>query len=133
MSLPRLTRSRMCPSEASTAYWRPRNFLSVRVLAGLSTISRFLATVPLNAFEAARNFKLSYPGRPAGDSTTRPRTPQAAALQSPRSRFPQPVRRPGKTLHPSGELELEESAQRLVDRHAGALGDLLRRPFDAHH
>src|SRR5579863_2758792 len=43
------TRSRMCPTDASTAYWRPRNFFSVRVLAGLSTISRFLATVLTNA------------------------------------------------------------------------------------
>src|SRR6476661_8840970 len=43
MSFPFLTRSRTWPTEASTAYCRPRNFLRVLVFAGLSTISRFLA------------------------------------------------------------------------------------------
>src|SRR6185436_13331212 len=51
-----LARSRMCPSEASTAYCRPRNFLSVRVFAGLSTITRFLAMGPFKRRGAVANF-----------------------------------------------------------------------------
>src|SRR6202023_2362601 len=62
--------SRMCPIDASTAYCLPRNFFSVRVLAGLSTISRFLATVLSNA--ARRLLISSVPVEHAGrDGTER--------------------------------------------------------------
>src|SRR5580693_7364699 len=44
-----LTRSRIWPTDASTVYWRPRNFFRVLVLAGLSTITRFLVTMAVNA------------------------------------------------------------------------------------
>src|ERR1700709_133348 len=67
-----LIRSRTWPTEASTAYCRPRNFLSVRVLAGLSTISRFLAISALQTPGRADNISGGAVRRPeqGGDTTT---------------------------------------------------------------
>src|SRR4051794_14091745 len=68
-----LTRSRMCPTEASTANWRPRNFFRVLLLAGLSTISRFLAIVGLSNAGRRRHYFWTELGRhrqQGGDSTT---------------------------------------------------------------
>src|SRR5215210_7505853 len=56
-------RSRMCPSEASTAYWRPRNFFRVRVFAGLSTITRFLAMGPFRTPADVPKFLERWAGR----------------------------------------------------------------------
>src|SRR5436309_128733 len=68
-----LIRSRMCPTEASTAYWRPRNFFKVRVLAGLSTISKFLAIAGLSNAGRRRHYfwtGLGRDPRQGRDSTT---------------------------------------------------------------
>src|SRR4029077_4113353 len=77
MSLPFLTRSRTWPTEASTAYPRPRNFLRVRVLAGLSTMSRFLAIGVSETSGTASIFLqgLGVPGGQAGDTSTGPPPP----------------------------------------------------------
>src|SRR3978361_801099 len=72
-----LTRSRICPREASTAYCRARNVFKVLVLVGLSTISRFLATVPLNASGGLQYFSRS---QSAGDRPG-PREPHRDAPQ----------------------------------------------------
>src|SRR5436305_2997934 len=80
MSLPFLTRSRTWPTEASTAYPRPRNFLRVRVLAGLSTMSRFLA-IGVSETSGTASIFLQGVGRhpeQAGDTSTG--LPSAARL-----------------------------------------------------
>src|SRR4051794_31293614 len=75
MSFPFLTRSRTWPTEASTAYCRPRNFLRVLVLAGLSTMSRFLAIARVSETSGDADIisrePLGATRGQGGDSTTR--------------------------------------------------------------
>src|SRR5579863_8983990 len=78
-----LTRSRMCPTDASTVKVRPKNFFSVLVLAGLSTMTRFLATV---AHYNLRGWRYFVPPRwrpeQGGDSTIGRQAPQGRVSRS---------------------------------------------------
>src|ERR1700733_6740923 len=100
MSLPFLTRSRTWPTEASTAYPRPRNFLRVRVLAGLSTMSRFLAIGVSETSGTAAIFRqgLCATRGQAGDTSTGP--PSAARLGRGTGR----AGRPALAIYKEGEF-----------------------------
>src|SRR6185369_16280706 len=127
-SFPFLMRSRMCPTEASTAYWRPRNFFRVLVLAGLSTMTRFFAIVGSNALVQHRRTRSNF-SAPRARATTLPPPPRRSnsschPCQEVHSRGPA-VRRARVAAHPAAELQLEKGAEDAVDRHPEAAGDLL--------